>query len=154
MCALVTPTHIIFGNAGDSRGILVETAGGGAPAIALATEDHKPNNPEESKRIHDSGNHVSMKRVNGDLAVSRALGDFAYKNYMEGESAQRMPPEKQAVTCDPEFFFKARAATDAMLVLACDGIWDVMDNLTVAETLFQVRPPRQDPSPPAHPPTR
>ena len=44
------------------------------------SEDHKPNNAEELERIHNAGGTVSMKRVDGDLAVSRSLGDFQYKD--------------------------------------------------------------------------
>jgi len=136
VCALLTPTHVIFGNVGDSRGILVENEGG-KPKLRVATIDHKPNNPVELQRIQDSGNHVTMKRVNGDLAVSRALGDFAYKQFMVGESSELMPPEKQAVTCDPEFYVETRKEADAFLILACDGVWDVMENQTVAEKMFE-----------------
>lgn len=162
VCALLTPTHVIFGNVGDSRGILVENEGG-KPKLRVATIDHKPNNPVELQRIQDSGNHVTMKRVNGDLAVSRALGDFAYKQFMVGESSELMPPEKQAVTCDPEFYVETRKEADAFLILACDGVWDVMENQTVAEKMFEVRRPtrptrrpnaasstRPPPPPPTH----
>ena len=62
-------------------------------------------------------------RVNGSLAVSRALGDFEYKN-VEGKS-----PTEQLVSPEPEFYKKKRdASSDEFLVLACDGVWDVMTN--------------------------
>ena len=41
--------------------------------------DHKPNNEGEQRRIEAAGGVVHMKRVDGDLAVSRAIGDFTYK---------------------------------------------------------------------------
>jgi hypothetical protein len=64
------------------------------PAIALS-EDHKPYNPGEHERIDKAGGYVSMKRVDGDLAVSRALGDFQYKN------REDLPPQQQKVTAHP-----------------------------------------------------
>ncbi|CAF4843195.1 unnamed protein product, partial [Rotaria magnacalcarata] len=48
--------------------------------ILLATKDHKPNDQAERQRIQEAGGTVLIQRVNGSLAVSRALGDFEYKN--------------------------------------------------------------------------
>ena len=64
-----------------------------------------------------------IQRVNGSLAVSRALGDFEYKN-VDGKG-----PTEQLVSPEPEFYYKVREADkDEFLVLACDGVWDVMTN--------------------------
>ena len=67
---LVTPKHFFFFNAGDSRTILVRNN-----KVEFATLDHKPTNPEEKKRIEDAGGRVMIQRINGSLAVSRALGE-------------------------------------------------------------------------------
>ncbi len=48
--------------------------------VVMSTRDHKPFNNEERDRIEAAGGHVFMRRVDGDLAVSRALGDFQYKD--------------------------------------------------------------------------
>lgn len=64
-----------------------------------------------------------IQRVNGSLAVSRALGDFEYKN-VDGKG-----PMEQLVSPEPEFYMKPREMDkDEFLVLACDGVWDVMTN--------------------------
>ena len=64
-----------------------------------------------------------IQRVNGSLAVSRALGDFEYKN-VDGKG-----PTEQLVSPEPEFYYQIREADkDEFLVLACDGVWDVMTN--------------------------
>ena len=46
--------------------------------VALS-EDHKPNNPIEKARIYAAGHSVHEDRVDGNLALSRAFGDFQYK---------------------------------------------------------------------------
>mmetsp|Transcript_1837 Transcript_1837/g.2136 ORF Transcript_1837/g.2136 Transcript_1837/m.2136 type:complete len:340 (-) Transcript_1837:254-1273(-) len=116
--AFVTPEYIVSGNCGDSRLIYVRKN-----AVTFGTDDHKPYAPLEEKRIERAGGHVSMRRVNGDLAVSRALGDFVYKNN------DRLPPFEQQVSPEPDVSILKRDHTDdQFLLLACDGIWDVVHN--------------------------
>ena len=64
-----------MGNAGDSRCI----ASVNGQAEALST-DHKPSDPLERERIEKAGGFVEFNRVNGNLALSRAVGDFAFKS--------------------------------------------------------------------------
>merc|ERR1719420_615306 len=69
-----------------------------------------------------------IQRVNGSLAVSRALGDFEYKN-VDGKG-----PTEQLVSPEPEFYLKERLLDeDEFLVLACDGVWDVMSNEDICQ---------------------
>lgn len=72
---LITPTEIWCANAGDSRTVLSRSK----KAVPLS-EDHKPDDMEERKRIYAANGFVEDGRVNGMLALSRALGDFEYKN--------------------------------------------------------------------------
>ncbi|XP_023331879.1 protein phosphatase 1A [Eurytemora carolleeae] len=95
VCALITDKYLILANCGDSRGVFCVS---GKPA--LATQDHKPSNEPERERIQNAGGTVMIQRVNGSLAVSRALGDFEYKN-VEGKG-----PTEQLVSPEPEFFIK------------------------------------------------
>lgn len=119
VCALITEKYVLFSNCGDSRGVL---SGEGSKPV-LATLDHKPSNPPERERIQNAGGSVMIQRVNGSLAVSRALGDFEYKN-VDGKG-----PTEQLVSPEPEFYYKVREPEkDEFLVLACDGVWDVMTN--------------------------
>jgi protein phosphatase 1B len=124
----VTPTHLIFANAGDSRAILV---GGPSAGVIFATADHKPDNPSEFERIQKAGATVFEHRVNGDLAVSRALGDFFYKR------VANLPPTEQPVTAKPDVTVVPRnLEQDLFLLLACDGIWDVMSNDVCAQFIL------------------
>ncbi|VDI49585.1 protein phosphatase 1B [Mytilus galloprovincialis] len=118
VCTIVSPNHIFFGNCGDSRAVLSR-----AGKCVFSTQDHKPVNPTEKERIQKAGGSVMIQRVNGSLAVSRALGDFEYKN------VQGMGPCEQLVSPEPEIFMEDRnQQEDEFIVLACDGIWDVMSN--------------------------
>merc|ERR1719450_1678629 len=115
---LLTQKYLIIANCGDSRGVCCTD---GKPV--LATQDHKPSNEPEKERIQNAGGSVMIQRVNGSLAVSRALGDFEYKN-VEGKG-----PTEQLVSPEPEFYIMTRdEVLDHFLVLACDGVWDVMSN--------------------------
>lgn len=75
VCVLISPTHFYIANCGDSRAVLCRN---NEPAVC--TMDHKPTVAAEKKRIQDAGGSVMIHRVNGSLAVSRALGDFEYKS--------------------------------------------------------------------------
>ena len=134
---LITPTHFFIANCGDSRSIGISNG------IAIPfSDDHKPYNPKEESRIREAGGSVQMKRVNGDLAVSRALGDFVYKN------SPTLPPEKQQVSCEPDIIvYERKHAEDQFIVLACDGIWDVMSNEECAAYIMGVSQVTQRPPP-------
>lgn len=54
--------------------------------------------------------------------MSRAFGDFVYK------TSASLPPQEQQVTVFPDVHIEDRNAADQFLILACDGIWDVMTN--------------------------
>ncbi|KAM9016370.1 protein phosphatase 1B isoform 2-T7 [Ara ararauna] len=89
--------------------------------------DHKPCNPREKERIQNAGGSVMIQRVNGSLAVSRALGDYDYK-CVDGKG-----PTEQLVSPEPEVCEILRAEEDEFIILACDGIWDVMSNEELCE---------------------
>ncbi|KAG0005972.1 hypothetical protein BGZ65_009736 [Modicella reniformis] len=118
---LITDKNILYvGNAGDSRAVL----GSDGAAIALST-DHKPVHKGESKRIRAAGGFVESGRVKGNLALSRALGDFEYK------AREDLTPEDQMVTADPEIREHQLTDEDEFMVVACDGIWDCMSSQDV-----------------------
>ena len=117
IACIITPTFIVVANAGDSRGILAK--GGRVEPMSF---DHKPTNAGETQRIEASGGTVTNRRVNGDLAVSRALGDFKHKDNTD------LPAEQQAVSAEADIEWRRRDGTEEFVLLACDGVWDVMSN--------------------------
>ena len=88
---LMTPTEIICANAGDSRAVLKKQKS----AIALSS-DHKPTDPIESARIIGAGHCVELDRVDGALALSRAIGDLEFKDCKDKSA------KEQAVTVFPD----------------------------------------------------
>lgn len=126
VCAFISPKHIYIANCGDSRAVLCSS---GNPVFA--TRDHKPALPSEKERIKAAGGSVMVQRVNGALAVSRALGDYEYKN-VEGRG-----PCEQLISPEPEIFVRDRNMEhDEFLILACDGIWDVMTNEDLCDFIY------------------
>jgi len=129
---MVTPLHLICANAGDSRTVLGTDSGEGLTTIAMS-EDHKPEDQGEYDRIIAAGGSVQWKRVDGDLAVSRALGDFEYKKRSD------LPAEQQRVSPFPDIKVLERIPVDDVLILACDGVWDVYsseEGVEAVRTLF------------------
>ncbi|PSS32573.1 Protein phosphatase [Actinidia chinensis var. chinensis] len=111
--AVVTPEKIVVSNCGDSRAVLCRNG----VAIPLSS-DHKPDRPDELSRIESAGGRVIYwdgPRVLGFLAMSRAIGD----NYL-----------KPFVIPEPEVTVTDRTAEDECLILASDGLWDVVSNET------------------------
>ena len=72
--ALLNSNELYVANAGDSRAVLCNKG----KAIELS-EDHKPDNEKEKDRIIKAGGFISDGRVNANLNLSRAIGDFEYK---------------------------------------------------------------------------
>eukprot|EP00924_Labyrinthula_sp_SR-Ha-C_P013092 augustus_masked-scaffold_12-processed-gene-9.48-mRNA-1 protein AED:0.14 eAED:0.18 QI:0/-1/0/1/-1/1/1/0/328 len=114
----ITPDHYIVANTGDSRTVLCK-----ADNVAFSTIDHKPKNPKETERVEKAGGRIVDDRVNGDLASARSFGDFRYK------LDPNLPPSRQQITVLPDVTILDRSPQDQFLILACDGIWDVMSNL-------------------------
>lgn len=118
--------RLLVANLGDSRCVMVRADGS---ALALSS-DHKPNRPDERARVQAAGGQVVYAgcwRVQGDLAVSRAFGDAHLKNF--GVSAT---PELSAIRLTPR---------DAFLVLASDGLWDVVDEQQCAASVLRASDP-------------
>uniref|UniRef100_A0A093Y0A2 protein-serine/threonine phosphatase n=1 Tax=Talaromyces marneffei PM1 TaxID=1077442 RepID=A0A093Y0A2_TALMA len=81
----------------------------------------------EKARISAAGGFVDFGRVNGNLALSRAIGDFEFKKSAE------LSPEQQIVTAYPDVTTHEITEDDEFLVIACDGIWDCQSSQAVVE---------------------
>ncbi|KAJ4365111.1 Protein phosphatase 2C 2 [Neocucurbitaria cava] len=119
---IISKDKIYVANAGDSRSVL--GVKGRAKPLSF---DHKPQNEAEKARIQAAGGFVDFGRVNGNLALSRAIGDFEFKKSAE------LPPEQQIVTAFPDVEIHDINQDDEFLVVACDGIWDCQSSQAVIE---------------------
>ncbi len=100
--------RFLAANAGDARIVIGE----GRSTIEL-TLDHKPDLPEERARIESLGGRVislDLPRLQGTLAMSRALGDA---------------PLKPFITAEPRISEGLLGRSDDLAIIACDGLWDV-----------------------------
>tara|TARA_E500000178_G_C16886631_1_gene691540 strand:- start:51 stop:857 length:807 start_codon:yes stop_codon:yes gene_type:complete len=99
-------------NVGDSRAVLCNDKN---EAVQLS-QDHKPNNVNEKKRIEQLGGKIKYDgsdwRIN-DLSLSRAFGDLESKPY---------------ITHLPQIFKYNLNKNDKFIIFACDGLWDVLSN--------------------------
>jgi len=148
---IITPDFIVCGNAGDSRAVLCRHANPSEGASSTTNEaiplsfDHKPNNPLEMERILKAGGLVNFSRVDGMLAVSRALGDFPFKDTnailaasgdeddIDYSPAKIRTARDQKVSPIPDVLIHNRkdddnSMKDKFIIMACDGIWDVVSN--------------------------
>jgi serine/threonine protein phosphatase PrpC len=115
VCVIITPSLIICANLGKSRCVM-KSAG----QIIQMTDDHTALRTDEILRICKAGSIVKQGRINGELAVSRALGNFRYK------ANTALSRNQQLLICTPEISCHRRIESDELLLLACDGVWDVL----------------------------
>ncbi|CAM9557567.1 unnamed protein product, partial [Discosporangium mesarthrocarpum] len=87
----------------------------------VLTRDHTPLLPDEMARVIAAGGYVTRGRVNGTLGISRSFGDIMCK---DGKGLW----EGQQVISQPEQSTFEIEKEDEFLILACDGLWDVMTN--------------------------
>lgn len=131
--------QVAIANLGDSRCVWMDKCGN----IKFVTQDHKPylkvvvslinfrKNQIENNRIVEAGGFVSGDRVDGQLAVARAIGDIFYK------SNSHLPPQAQKVSCVPDISMLTVPVGDFFLV-ACDGLFEKLSTEQLAEHISPV----------------
>ncbi|CAD6340946.1 unnamed protein product [Miscanthus lutarioriparius] len=118
---------MVIANVGDSRAVLGTTSDDGAVAAVQLTVDFKPNLPQEKERIRRCNGQVycladepgvhrvwQPNRESPGLAMSRAFGDYCVKDY--------------GVISVPEVTQRRITSGDQSVILAADGVWDVLSN--------------------------
>ena len=121
--AMTQGKTITVANVGDSRAVLVKCDG----SVDPLSYDHKPNGDSEKARIESLGGKVvfwGVWRVEGVLAVSRAIGDRMLKKY---------------VSAQPDFLSVEVTHDDTYMVIASDGLWDVIENDEVGRLCSKIK---------------
>ncbi|KAK9829329.1 hypothetical protein WJX72_005218 [[Myrmecia] bisecta] len=124
--AVLVGQRLMVANVGDSRCVLSRSG----QAVALS-EDHKPNRQDERQRIENAGGVVVWAgtwRVGGVLAVSRAFGDRLLKRY---------------VVATPDIREETMTAEDEAMILASDGLWDVISNQDAVTLIKDIKDPEK-----------
>lgn len=124
--------NLFMGNIGDSRAILGSKDSSDAMIAVQLTVDLKPDLPREAERIKKCRGRVFALQDEPEvprvwlpfddapgLAMARAFGDFCLKDY--------------GVISIPEFTHRILTERDQFIVLASDGVWDVLSNEDVVE---------------------
>ena len=109
---LIQDNKLYCANVGDSRAYIIYNN-----SIKQITVDHKCNVPEEAERIMNAGGKITKNRVQGQLVLSRSLGDLYVKKY--------------GVSNLPDISVNKIDYNIKYVVIASDGIWDVIDEQTV-----------------------
>ena len=153
-CAIVilfVDNIVYIANVGDSRALFSENNG---KRYIEITEDHKPNNPREKKRVIKNGGHVyqSQTVINGAekeslngqilfgpyrvlpgrLSVSRTIGDIEAKN-------EKFGGNPNVIICEPDIFiYDLKKEKIDFFIMGCDGIFDQMSNEEIMDCAWMI----------------
>ncbi|XP_020090586.1 probable protein phosphatase 2C 27 [Ananas comosus] len=118
LTAMIFGRSLLVANAGDCRAVLSRVG----TAIEMS-KDHRPCCLRERKRVESLGGFVDDGYLNGQLGVTRALGDWHLEGMKEGSGDLRGP-----LISDPELKLITLTRDDEFLIIASDGLWDVFSN--------------------------
>lgn len=122
---LIKKGYIYIANAGDSRAVLATK--GVATDLSI---DHKPDDEIEKTRIKKAGGSVTNGRVEGNLNLSRSLGDLQYKKNLT------LKPEEQIITAAPDIRKIELKKDYDFIVMGCDGIYDALTSQQIVDKLY------------------
>ena len=134
--AFIQNNLIHFAHAGDSRALKVQDG-----KVVFVTTDHKVDNPNELLRMQSAGADAYITGVQKDtlkekletariegLAVSRAFGDYELKKKLQNKCGSPVVIAEPEYSCIP-------LHSKSTLILASDGLWDVISNEKVVEII-------------------
>ncbi|KAJ8904814.1 hypothetical protein NDN08_001329 [Rhodosorus marinus] len=119
LCVHISGKKLTVAHVGDSRALLVTPT-----RLETLTTDHIATTATEAERIQRAGGYVLNKRVSGCVAVSRAIGDIRYKQFIVAE------PEIVNLEVDEE---------NSFLVLGTDGLWGVVSDTEIRRKLVEAK---------------
>lgn len=105
---------LLVANAGDCRAVLSRSG-----AVMEMSKDHRPLCMKERTRVESLGGFIDDGYLNGQLGVTRALGDW----HLEG--MKEMSGRGGPLSAEPELKLVTLTKEDEFLIIGSDGIWDV-----------------------------
>ena len=93
--------------------------------------DHKPESQIEIDRITKAGSVITEGRVDGNLNLTRSIGDLKYKN------REHLQPEEQAITANPDTYEFDLTPDIDFIIMGCDGIWEKKSNAEMVEYIYE-----------------
>lgn len=124
MLGLVKEGSFTVANIGDSTALRLKQTG----KILKLTDEQTPNRDDEYNRIVRNNGLVTIKddiaRVDGSIAVSRAIGDLKFKQFLIPE------PETHTYQIEQD---------DDLLILATDGLFMVFNEEQLARMITGMR---------------
>lgn len=117
---------LFVANAGDSRAVM----GKGGEAVPLSF-DHKPENQVEIDRIEKAGSTITEGRVDGNLNLTRAIGDLKYKQ------KAHLKPEEHPITANPDVFEYELTSDCDFIIMGCDGVWEQKSNEEMVKWVYE-----------------
>lgn len=92
--------------------------------------DHKPESQIEIDRITKAGSVITEGRVDGNLNLTRSIGDLKYKN------REHLTAEEQAITANPDTYEFDLTPDIDFIIMGCDGIWEKKSNEEMVEYIY------------------
>jgi len=138
--AVLTAGRLSVSNCGDSRAVLGRRNPNGTISAHALTIDHKPDKPDERKRILSCGGHLGCRQVlvnqPGRGPVSMPVGPcrvwYQHRGETLGLAMSRSLGDsiahKSGVSAEPEILDHSIDEYDEFMIIATDGVWDVVDN--------------------------
>ena len=93
--------------------------------------DHKPESQIEIDRITKAGSVITEGRVDGNLNLTRSIGDLKYKN------REHLTAEEQAITANPDTYEFDLTPDIDFIIMGCDGIWEKKSNEEMVEYIYE-----------------
>ena len=123
LVALLRPDSLHVANLGDCRAVLSRRG-----AAVPLTRDHTAAAPDEAARVVAGGGEVLHGRLGGFLQVTRALGNLVFEATAPAADAGAPPVGRKplGLSATPELHSLPLCADDEFVVLASDGLWDVV----------------------------
>ena len=109
---LIAGDDIYIANVGDTCCVICKD---GVPTTL--TKFHKPEIEEEKNRIIEAGGSIDEGKINGEISISRSLGDLEYKNNI------KLNADKQIIIANPDIVIEKIDEKTEFIVISCNGVW-------------------------------